>query len=125
MTSEYLFNQIKSIHRLVLNNFEYNADQKTFNVRGTLPENTYDGTQYLVGDCEDFALACRKLCRDAEILHGQMVMCIDCGGSMHCVFEVGGWILDCRQAQVMARDDLAYDWVAVRQFSGGGKWTAL
>lgn len=79
----------------------------------------YDKDQYglnehwtadLVGDCEDFALACRDRL-EARGINPDLVFCrVETGGG-HLVLHVDGWILDNRYKWVMRQDDLPYEWV--------------
>ncbi len=89
-----------------------------------MPSDVFDGSTPIVGDCEDFALACRKLCRDANI-PTRLVICYTEEGEGHCVLESSGWILDNRYTRVMSRDKLekqGYKWLAISGFESGDDW---
>ena len=58
------------------------------------------------GDCEDFALLCRKLLRDKGNANGMLLTCWTETGAYHCVLYIEGWILDYRYAWVMSNTDL-------------------
>jgi len=73
------------------------------------------------GDCEDFALACRKLCREKKI-STRLVYCYTEKNAGHLVLESDGWILDCRQKEPVARDDLPYKWVRISGYETGDPW---
>lgn len=122
MTSIQQYSKLVHIHKRVLKGFKYVTDQKQFQVRErwVMPEDP----ERVTGDCEDFALACRKLCREQNIA-SRLVVCNDETGEGHCVLEVNGWILDNRQKSVIARDDLDYKWLAISGFESGEKWKKL
>lgn len=83
----------------------------------------YQRSEYWVeglhGDCEDFALWCRRRLREYGIA-AQLVHCITERGEHHLVCEVQGNILDNRSRWVKPRDQVDYVWIAM---SGpDGKW---
>lgn len=85
-------------------------------VKARTAQRTPDGR--LHGDCDDFAILCKD--RLAEVgLEGHLVACIvpEYGG--HLVTVIDGWIFDCRQNSVIARDMLDYNWLAECK---DGKW---
>ena len=76
------------------------------------------------GDCDDFALACRKLCRDADI-DSRLVFCNMRPGdrhSGHLVLEVDGWILSNTHKWLISRDDLGWEWVSISGYEKGDPW---
>lgn len=75
----------------IRNNFTYKAD--SFD-KWTVP----DYTKPFVGDCEDFALACRKNAVSVDILSGRLLLCKERkpNSVAHCVYLLGEWVLDCR-----------------------------
>lgn len=78
----------------------------------------------LNGDCEDFALACRALCREHGI-QSRLVLCKVETGEMHCVLECDGLILDSRMKEVKKIDDLPYQWLAMSGYEKGEDWRVI
>jgi predicted transglutaminase-like cysteine proteinase len=78
----------------------------------------------LYGDCDCFALACRKECRKQNI-QSRLVLCGVYNGSKltgHLVLEVQGWILCCRQIEVMPNVELEYEWISISGYKKGDPW---
>jgi predicted transglutaminase-like cysteine proteinase len=124
-----LLDQLNFIRDLVARNFEYKTDAVQYQCREkwVMPAEDYDGTQKIVGDCEDFALACRKICRDMQ-LPSRLVVCNTERGGGHCVLEVSGYILDNR-CRVTTQERLAkvtgYTWLAISGYESGDDWHKL
>ncbi len=122
-----LLEQLAEIHRKVYKNFTYKTDKKQYKIdeKWVQPDKEYDGTSKIAGDCEDFALACRKLCRDAG-LQTRLVFC-EVEKEGHVVLECNGWILDNRFSGVKTKDYLEsnqrYKWVMISGFEPGQPWT--
>ena len=126
---DHVLPTLDKIHRMVFDRFEYEYDHKQYgmNEYWVMPEPNYDGKSRIVGDCEDFALACRKLVRDAG-LESRLVYCETETGEGHAVLEVKGWILDNRQTQVVSNDWLrerGYKFIAISGFDSGDPWYRL
>lgn len=120
-----LFQQLDAIHTTVLNHFTYKTDMDQYGVdeKWVMPSPTYRGATAIVGDCEDFALACRKLCRDSG-LQTRLVVC-SLRGEGHCVLECQGWIMCCNQKHVMSRDVLQtqdYVWFYMSGYNANDAW---
>lgn len=120
--------KLNKIHKKVFDTFVYQTD-KTVHGRieyWSIPEHvTKRGI--LKGDCEEFALACRYLCRQEGIV-SQLAICEDECGEMHCVLHVNGLILDNRQPQVRTVDELTkigYNWIAISGNEPGEQWHAV
>ena len=118
---------IQKIHNRVFEKFQYKFDLELFGVteKWVMPDSSFTGTTPIVGDCEDFALACRKLCRDIGI-QTRLVVCLTEDNEGHCVLEaLNGYILDNRQRDVVTQDWLAdkgYTWVAISGYESGDDW---
>lgn len=110
--------KLRAIHDRVTKCFEYRTDMDQYKVeeKWTMP----DGKPTIVGDCEDFALMCRKLCRLAGI-PTRLVICL-AEGEGHCVLEASGWILDNKQRAVVSRDELNYNWYSISGYEPGDDW---
>jgi len=65
----------------------------------------------LIGDCEDFALWCRRELAEQGIA-SDLILCRTEAGEGHLVCSVDGYILDNRHKWVMRRDDLRYAWLS-------------
>lgn len=129
MNSDLLEKKLNEIHRLVFDNFTYKTDKKQYGVieHWVQPDDSYDGTQKLVGDCEDFALHCRKLCRDAN-LKTRLVFCKDETGEGHLVLECDGLILDNRQRSVVTNTRLmkkGYEFISMSGYEPGEPWKEI
>ena len=119
----------KKIHRKVFSNFSYITDLKKYGVdeKWVMPSETYNGSQKFTGDCEDFALACRKLIREAGI-KSRLVYCVVEDGSGHCVLEVNGYILDNRHPTLVSNRKLlkkVYQFLAISGYESGDDWRKL
>jgi len=121
-----LYTTLNSIHRKVYQKFTYETDADQFGTieKWIMPDQAYTGSSRIQGDCEDFALACRKLCRDAGI-RSRLVLC-NLDGEGHAVLEVDGWIFCNNQDRVMSRDDLTnYQWWAISGYEPGDPWELI
>jgi len=120
---------IKDIHKLVFSNFTYITDKKQYNniEKWVQPASDYDGTTSFKGDCEDFALACRKLLRDANI-ESRLVYCTVENGEGHLVLSVDGWILDNRFRAIKTNSYLVkhgYTFIKISGLNSGDPWHKL
>ena len=120
---DYIHAQVMSVFVYVSDDINYNTpewwvqkDVEAFD------EGTLFSRETLNGDCEDFALACRLLCRRAGI-KTRLVYCIVEGYGGHCVLEADGWILDNRMNGVVERDYLtSYRWISISGYEKGDFW---
>ena len=122
-----LIDILDDIHHKVFRKFKYRFDRQQYQMEEywQMPDSDFDGSTPIVGDCEDFALACRKLCRDAGIDNSRLVFCYTEEGEGHAVLEVEGWILDNRYRQVVSNDwlqDEGYNFIAVSGYNSGDPW---
>lgn len=125
MSEDGLKETLSDIHRQIFQRFTYATDKEQYDMveKWVMPDESYDGSKEFVGDCEDFALACRKVCRDKGIEDTRLVYCITETGGGHCVLECKGWILDNRQTRLMSRDDIrGYEWIAISGYNSGDPW---
>jgi len=113
--------QIADIFHTIKRDFKYVTDRKQYGVdeKWVMP----DGVK-IEGDCEDFALACRALCR-ANDIQSRLILCNVETGEMHCVLESKGYILDNRMKEVKKIDDLPYRWLAMSGYEKGEDWRAI
>lgn len=131
-TNSIIYDSLAIIHKSVLHNFTYKTDLEQYacDEKWVMPPITFSVKTKINGDCEDFALACRKLCRESTpvILPTRLVVCT-IAGSGHCVLECMGWILCCNQVSVMSRDDLhlhqEYDWRYISGYNPGDPWHTI
>jgi predicted transglutaminase-like cysteine proteinase len=120
---------LKEIFRLVKSNFTYKTDKSQYDKieYWVEPSEDYDGSQPVIGDCEDFALACRKLCRDNGIAT-RLVYCKDEFQQGHLVLEHKGYVLDNRQDNVESIQYLArrgYKFISISGERPGDPWLAI
>lgn len=124
---DQLLDTLNKIHYKVSSKFTYETDQDQYGVaeKWVMPGPEFTGGIPVTGDCEDFALACRKLCRDAGI-RSRLVLCL-LEGEGHCVLEVDGWILCNNQSSVRSRDNLTgeYQWWAISGYEPGDEWRLI
>jgi len=118
--------KLRAIHRKVIKNFTYKTDTAQYGMaeKWVMPPEDFSGFSTIVGDCEDFALACRKLAREAD-LRSRLIYCTVANGSGHCVLEVDGYILDNNESKVRTREDMSikgYKWIAISGYNSGDKW---
>lgn len=117
---------VDQIHKLVFSNFTYKTDKKQY---GELeywvqPDDSYTGHETIVGDCEDFALACRKLCDD-NCYASRLVFCKTELDEGHLVLEVDGFILDNRMTKVVTNTYLkrkGYKFLSISGYKPGDPW---
>jgi predicted transglutaminase-like cysteine proteinase len=125
MDNAELKDALGSIHKRIFKKFTYaeDIDQYEMLEKWVMPDAAYDGSQRFTGDCEDFALACRKVCRESGIDNSRLVYCTTELGGGHCVLEVDGWILDNRHTRLMNRDKVkGYNWIALSGYNSGDPW---
>jgi predicted transglutaminase-like cysteine proteinase len=119
-----LYDALVGIHGNVKRRFIYKSDISLWKV----PEHweNYDqipdvGT--IVGDCDCFAMACRKECRKLNI-PSRLIHCLTEDKVGHLVLSVDKWILDNRQKCPVEKTDLddVYCWIKVSGYERGDKW---
>lgn len=125
-----LVKKIWDIFNLVKSNFTYVSDEKQYELREcwVQPDESYDGSQPVVGDCEDFALACRSLLLKAGI-KSRLVVCKTETGELHCVVAAEDssgeiHIMDNRNRYTVSKEfmDERYETLKVSDYNPGGKW---
>lgn len=119
---DILFDTLNAIQSKVYHKFTYETDREQYGVdeKWIMPS---IGSPF-VGDCEDFALECRRLCRESGIQTRLVVCLID--GFGHCVLEASGWIFDCNYDHIVSRDDLKdYNWWAISGFNPQDDWKLI
>lgn len=116
------------VHRQVLRVFTYQLDAETFNEVEHWADTTYIiealRVGRLVGDCDDFALACRLLLWGYGI-ENRLVLCQTEQGEHHLVCEAGGYVLDNRQERIVRLDELRYQWLKLSGYRQGDPWTTV
>ena len=119
-------NQLKIIHKSVFDRFTYVSDKKMWgkDEYWESPSEIPDGNKDIRGDCDTFALACRKECRKLGI-PSRLVFCYTESEIGHLVLEVDGWIFDNRHAQLISRDVLPYRWIRISGYNKGDPWRRL
>ena len=123
---ENLKETLSDIHRKVFDVFQYTTDRKQYGLeeKWSVPPEYKRGMTFK-GDCDDFALMCRKLCRDAGIESSRLVVCMTEQDEGHLVLEVEGYVLDNRSRTLETKDsltDTGYTWVAISGYNPGDTW---
>lgn len=121
----------REVHRQVYDIFSYQTDRKTHGAAEHWPDVQFlkeaIAKRQLIGDCDDFALACRHLLWEKDIPN-RLVLC-RAQGEGHLCTEVSGWILDNNFSRLMTRDELqhahGYEWISMSGFKPGEPWTAI
>lgn len=128
MLTDDQLSKVEAVHRRVFQIFEYKTDKDKY---GKL-EHWMDTAELqealkrgrLVGDCDDFALACRHLLWK-EGIPNRLVLCEVPGQGGHLVVEVEGYILDNNYNRVMRRQDLNYKWIKISGYNVGDPWQEI
>lgn len=123
---EDLKSTLSRIHRKVIKVFEYTTDKEQYGIseKWSVPPEYSTGMTFK-GDCDDFAMMCRKLCREHGIDNSRLVVCRTETGEGHLVLEVTGYILDNRSLQLETKDSLTdkgYTWLAISGVNPGDAW---
>lgn len=111
---------IASILKAVHSGFRYISDFDQY-----AEEDVWALPTKVGGDCEDFALACRKLVRAAG-LESRLVICQIETGEVHCVLYVEDqYVMDNRWRYVPEMHQLPYVWLAASGLEAGDPWRAI
>jgi predicted transglutaminase-like cysteine proteinase len=115
---------LDKVHHL----FDYEHDSVQFGGeywmdKAEIAEALKSGRGEFKGDCDDFVLACRMLCREQNI-PSRLVFCKIDSEEYHLVLEVNGYILNNIHKWVMRQDDLDWEWISMSGFEPGG-WTKV
>ena len=121
---EQLYPIFRDIHR----RFIYTPDEVVWNKEehweneSQIPD---EGPIY--GDCDCFALACRKECRKLGIPSRLVFCAVEVRGDYvgHLVLESDGWILCNNQYDVMMSQDLNYLWLWISGYEKGDDWHVI
>lgn len=121
--------QLSDIHGKVFESFRYTTDKKQYgqNEKWSIPPEFSEGMIFR-GDCDDFAMMCRSLCREAGLENSRLVVCYTETGEGHLVCEVEGYILDNRYRGLETKDSLTsegYKWVAISGYNPGDQWRGI
>ncbi len=117
--------KIQEIFKRVNKNFKYISDQKQHGVieDWRMPEDV----DHVRGDCDDFALACRMLLREAGI-PTRLIICKTGDGEGHLVCAAGenlNYMLDNTQTSVVTKKQLTrkgYKWFYASDTEPTGDW---
>ena len=94
-----------------------------------IPKDYKLGDRY-EGDCEEFALICRKLLRDNGIMNSRLVFCTypENGNGRpigHVICEVDGYCFDNNEKRLKTKEQLeriGYKWVGISGYNPGDQW---
>lgn len=128
MIDKDLFDTLQDIFYNTKKRFKYTSDK----VRWNMSEHweNYDqipDTGYIYGDCDCFALACRKECRKLDI-PSRLVFCkikIEGKWVYHLVLECIGWVFDNNQYEIRSNQDLPYTWISMSGYERGDSWSKI
>jgi predicted transglutaminase-like cysteine proteinase len=125
-TSDRLYQLLSRIHKETLDRFTYLGDKENFDLEEHWPDPRMlpDPPKPFTGDCDDFALMCRKELKKHNIINRLVYCKVETGGG-HLVCEVNGWILDNRCWKVAKRDDLPYTWIAISGYEKDQPWRKI
>jgi predicted transglutaminase-like cysteine proteinase len=120
---------LTSIHKKVFVAFKYVTDKNQYGLeeKWSVPPEFLD-RMIFKGDCDDFAMMCRKLCREAGIDNSRLLFCHTEDGEGHLVLEVEGYVLDNRSRKLETKDTLSdndYKWIAISGYNPGDQWTGV
>lgn len=81
----------------------------------------------IIGDCDCFAMACRKQCRALNIPTRLVYCLVKINGDWrgHLVLECVGFIFDCNRLDIVVTDDLPYRWISISGYEKGDSWHSL
>ena len=116
--------EIKKIHRDIFTRFKYIPDKVLWGIdEHWEKEDEIPDTGVIKGDCDCFALACRKECRKLDI-PSRLVHVITETEEGHLVLSVEDWILDNRYTSIMRKRDLdeLYKWIRISGYEKGDPW---
>lgn len=121
-----LYDKLTIVFKKTLNRFKYVPDIVLWDVLDHWE--TYKqipDSGIIEGDCDCFALACRKECHFLNI-PSRLLFCtvfMNNRRSGHLVLECAGFILDCRQKEVVVNNQLTdYLWVSISGYNTGDPW---
>lgn len=121
-----LYRVLTKIHNDIKSRFIFESDEKVWGVRehwesyDEIPE---DGP--IKGDCDCFALACRRECRKLGI-PSRLVFCMTEDGTGHLVLSVDKWIIDNRFDIVVKKEDMeGYLWIKISGYEKGDDWSDI
>lgn len=121
---------LKRIFETAIYSFDYITDQEQFGKIEHWNCPVLDGRGRIQGDCEDFALYCRKLCREAEF-KTELVYCLiepptfGNGPRGHMVLHIEGQIMDNRRMFLTTVSKLkgqGYEFIAMSGQLPGDPW---
>jgi len=121
--------ELKDLHRKMFKSFNYETDMDKYGEEehwDIIPEEYKAGDKFS-GDCENYALACRKVLRDAGWDNTRLIFCT-LDGMGHCVLEVEGYVFDNRFETLSTKNYLekkGYKWIAISGTEPGDKWHKL
>ena len=120
-----IYETCRRIHKRVLRGFEYISDREQW---GRIEDwRVPPDVDSVRGDCDDYALACCHLLREAG-LPGRLVVCRTETGEAHLVAVCGNYVLDNRFSGVKTKEMLTgygYGWLAISGTEPGDDWHLL
>ena len=117
---------LKEVFAIVKGGFRPVSDEEQWDLPDFLDDwRAPDNPRKVVGDCDDFAIACRQLLRERGI-PSRLMACITETREAHVVCTSGNFVLDNRLKYVVTLSHLPrYTFLAVSGFKKGEEWRAV
>lgn len=116
----------RSVHKRVIDGFTYMSDIEQFGeIEDWRFPTDYDN---VTDDCDGFAIACRKLLKDAGVEETRLVICTTETGEWHLVCSANSYILDNRQRTIKTVRELhreGYRWHYISGLERGDFWHTI
>jgi predicted transglutaminase-like cysteine proteinase len=120
-----LLEQLDIIHNDIFSRFMYVPDIQRWGLSehweryDEIPE---EGI--IKGDCDCFALACRRECRKLDI-QSRLVHVLTETNEGHLILSVDEYILDNRREKVVLAKDLPYKWFRISGYETSDPWRLI
>lgn len=125
MLTEKQLTVVEAAFNTVSNMFTYKTDAMVWQREEHWEDPAFIADQLargeIIGDCDNFALACRYHLFQYDIPN-RIVFCLTETGEGHLVCEAEGYILDNRQTKVMPWKSMPYKWIKISDYKIGGPW---
>lgn len=125
MLTQKQLDVVKSVFETVRKSFTYRSDPEVWQREEHWEDPAFIASQLtkgeIIGDCDNFALACRYLLFSYNIPN-RIAFCLTETGEGHLVCEAEGYVLDNRQTMVVPWKSLPYKWIKISDYKVGGPW---
>ena len=119
----------RKVHRQVKDLFIWTADKEVFGESDhwkSFADEVERGDVFK-GDCDDFSLSCSELLirQGTDPTKIRIAYCKTETGVGHLVCICDGWVIDNRQRDIIAWDDLPYEWHKSMRIDEKGIWRSI